>query len=64
MSNPTRDLPRVINTSMTTVITAFALMNAALYVCLSMKTLRENSAVAVVMITPCRFFLAIESNIV
>jgi L-type amino acid transporter 6 len=48
MKDPVRDLPRVINTAMTTVITGFVLMNTALYVCVPMKTLRENSTVAVV----------------
>lgn len=48
MKNPRRDLPIVINGSMTLVITGFMLMNAALYVCLPMSVMQSSSTVAVV----------------
>ena len=43
MKEPTRDLPRVINTAMTIVIIGFVLMNAALYVAIPIQKMRETN---------------------
>lgn len=48
MSSPKRDLPRIINVSMITVIAGFFLVNVALYACVPMETIRRKSTVAVV----------------
>ena len=48
MQDPTRDLPRVINTAMVIVILGFVLLNMALYVDLSFSLMREKNTVAVV----------------
>ncbi|MBE3041106.1 amino acid permease [Candidatus Bathyarchaeota archaeon] len=48
MKDPEGDLPYVINCSMTVVIAAFGLLNAALYTCLPMEVMRESTTVSVV----------------
>jgi L-type amino acid transporter 6 len=48
MKNPTRDLPRIINSAMCIVVTGFVLMNTALYIVLPIEELREKDTVAVV----------------
>jgi len=42
MRNPARDLPRVINTSMVTVIVGFVLVNTALYLVVPIQLMRET----------------------
>lgn len=48
MSDPSRDLPRVIRTAMGIAVSAFVLMNVALFAVLPFDLMRERSAVAVV----------------
>lgn len=48
MTDPSRDLPRVINTAMCVAISGLALMNVALFVVISFRIMRERSVVAVV----------------
>jgi L-type amino acid transporter 6 len=48
MKNPTRDLPRVINSAMVIVMVGFVLANISLYIVVPMDALRERKAVAVV----------------
>lgn len=52
MAHPERDLPRVITGAMITVMAGFALMNAAIYICLPFEVIRTSSTVAVVRRTP------------
>ncbi|SPN97249.1 uncharacterized protein DNG_00763 [Cephalotrichum gorgonifer] len=47
MKDPEGDLSYVINGSMTTVITGFVLLNAALYTCLPMDVMRASRTVSV-----------------
>ncbi|KAJ0117821.1 mino acid [Diaporthe amygdali] len=47
MAHPERDLPRVITGAMITVMAGFALMNAAIYICLPFEVIRTSSTVAV-----------------
>jgi amino acid permease len=51
MKDPVRDLPRVINSAMSIVITGFVLMNAALYIVLPIEKLRETDTVATVSLS-------------
>lgn len=48
MTDPSRDLPRVINTAMCVAISGFVLMNVALFMVISFETMRERSVDAVV----------------
>ena len=48
MADTRRDLPRVINTAMAIAISAFSLMNIALFMVLPFQSIRERSVVAVV----------------
>ena len=48
MADPSRDLPRVINTAMSVAVSGFVLMNVALFMIIPFETMRERSAVAVV----------------
>ena len=48
MTDPSRDLPRVINTAMSVAITGFVFMNVALFVVIPFETMRERSVIAVV----------------
>ena len=48
MADPRRDLPRVINTAMSVAISAFVLMNIALFTVLPFQSMRDRSVVAVV----------------
>lgn len=48
MTDPSRDLPRVINTAMCVAISGFVLMNVALFMVIPFETMRERSVVAVV----------------
>ena len=47
MADPRRDLPRVINTAMSVAISAFVLMNIALFTVLPFQSMRDRSVVAV-----------------
>jgi hypothetical protein len=58
MRDPVRDLPHVINSSMTIAFTSFTLMVTALYVALPMSTMRENDTPVVV----CLFFITLFVN--
>ena len=48
MTDPSRDLPRVINTAMSVAISGFVFMNVALFMVIPFETMRERSVVAVV----------------
>lgn len=48
MTDPSRDLPRVINTAMFVAVSGFVLMNIALFMVIPFETMRERSVVAVV----------------
>ena len=48
MTDPSRDLPRVINNAMSVAITGFVSMNVALFLVIPFETMRERSVVAVV----------------
>jgi amino acid transporter len=48
MKNPKRDLPRVLHSAMFIVLTSFALMNTALYICLPFESMRTSSTTVVV----------------
>lgn len=47
MTDPSRDLPRVINTAMFVAVSGFVLMNIALFMVIPFETMRERSVVAV-----------------
>ena len=48
MTDPSRDLPRVINTAMSVAVSGFVLVNVALFMVIPFETMRERSVVAVV----------------
>ena len=48
MKDPVRDLPRVINTAMTIVISSFLLTNVALYMVIPIELMRDNDTPGVV----------------
>jgi L-type amino acid transporter 6 len=48
MTDPVRDLPRVINWAMTIVIVGFILMDVALYIAIPIEEMRQNNTPAVV----------------
>ena len=48
MTDAKRDLPRIMNTSMTLAISSFILMNVALFIVVPSEVVREKSTVAVV----------------
>ncbi len=52
MKNPVRDLPRVINTAMTTVILSFVLVNISLYLVIPIEVMRDNDTPGVVSCEP------------
>ena len=54
MTNPRRDLPRVLNTAMIIVLTSAIMLNTALYAVLPIQVIRERLAVAVVSASSCR----------
>ena len=51
MKDPVRDLPRVLNSSMSIAIMAFTLTVTALYIVLPMSTVREKEIPVVVRLT-------------
>ena len=51
MSNSARDLPRVINSSMSIAVGGFVLVNIALFTVLTFQNVRDKSTVAVVSLS-------------
>jgi amino acid transporter len=51
MKDPARDIPRVLNVAMTTVVVSFVLVNIALYAVIPIETMRESSTPVVVRLS-------------
>ena len=62
MSNSARDLPRVINSSMSIAVGGFVLVNIALFTVLTFQNVREKSTVAVVSLAQLFTMIALQAQ--